>query len=83
MSLETFFCPVMTKLKSRKLWATIGAIGLATYELHTGHLTSSDWVSVLKIVLPIWLVGEVAQKAIVGRLIASSGPRPKGGDDSP
>jgi hypothetical protein len=77
MSFVTDLESFVSKLKSRKLWATVGAIGLATYELHTGHLSSSDWVSVLKIVLPVWLVGQAVVDGLARRLIATAGPKPK------
>ncbi len=68
------FPSMIQKLTSRRLWATVGAIGLATYELHMGHLSSADWVSVLKIVLPVWLLGESIVKVLVARMISGVTP---------
>lgn len=52
------------KLKSRKLWATVAILAIATGELHAGHLQSSDWVHVVQIILPVWLLGQAAVDAI-------------------
>jgi hypothetical protein len=59
---------VRSRLKSRKLWATVGVLGLATFELHAGHLQSADWVSVIKVVIPVWLLSQAAVDAFVKKI---------------
>ena len=69
--------PILQKLKSAKLWATLSAVGLATFELHTGHLQSADWVRVVEVVLPFWLLSHTAAKAWAAKLASSAAPDAK------
>jgi hypothetical protein len=69
---------ILQKLKSAKLWATLCTVGLATFELHAGHLQSADWVRVVEIVLPFWLLSHTAAKAWGAKLASAVAPSAEG-----
>jgi hypothetical protein len=63
---------IPAKLKSRKLWTTIVVCGVATVELHMGHLASADWRILVEALAIAFICGQAAQNSLLSRL----GPKP-------
>jgi hypothetical protein len=53
----------MNKLKSRKLWATVLTLGIATAELHLGHLPGEQWRILVEALLAVYVGSTAAQNA--------------------
>ena len=64
MSPET----LLEKLKSRKLWVTLGICAAATAELHLGKLTSADWTHIVMTVFAIYGAGQAVVDAIAKKV---------------
>jgi hypothetical protein len=59
---------LLEKLKSRKLWVTLGICAAATVELHLGKLTSGDWTHIVMVVFAVYGAGQSVVDALTKRV---------------